>query len=1368
MTVKRKTVKNIHNQQYWQTLLQNFTITTKIWLESFELKNPQTTKPCYQQRRLTLNPTLTLALKKLAKNLNIPVSSLLHSAFGLLLNRYSATNISYYATALSKKTLKLNYVAPILPVKSVLKENETFQNYINALHQQLQQSSQLSPSLPQPLDITSLNYLFLDSSLEFPKKVKKIALNEDINQFSLIFQPEIKTSIKLMIYYSNIKFSAESIKRFFNHYLHILSEILRDINQPVMHFSLLTPHEKRLILKSWSCPKSPLSPAQTQCAHDQFSHHAMHFPDNLAVTYLHKSLTYGELEKLSNQLAHYLIEKNLKRGDSIAVLMERTPTILITMLAIFKIGAIYVPVNTQYPDERIHFVIKDCNAKIIIVQNTERVPSEFIAKTLILDEDYGLLKSYNHLAVPLTVSLNDIAYIIYTSGTTGIPKGVMNRHAGLTNLIHWYQTQFAVTDIDRSSQFASQAFDTFFCETIPYLASGASIHIIDDNSKLTPSTLLAWLAQEKITVSDLPTAYAQILLTMTWPEKLALRLLKIGGESVTHYPNQLFSFDIWNGYGPTEATVETIYMQIYQANIPLAEQASKHMPPPIGKPITNTEVYLVDQNLQPIPVGIAGEILIGGAGLAAGYINRPELTQEKFITNPFDLKNESKLYRTGDLGRWLPDGTIEYIGRIDSQIKIRGYRIELSEIETTLSQFPDVGEIIVIAKKTQQEQKNLFAYLVPNLDRIRIPYQEKCLLTINEIKFYELITDDISKNGIALTGLTDNLPFDQIIRLHIKLPGMNDRYWFTGRLIWQHEQRAGIQFESTSAQKTILKKSIEYYLANNNLMDILESATAKRSLRKALKKKLPDYMIPSVFCVLPKFPLTFNGKIDIKALPHPKEAEKLFEKRFVGPNTPTERKIVVIWQELLQKNQISLTDNFFDLGGNSLLVSRLSLKIFQDFNISIPAKIFIDLPFISVLAEYIDSQGTQYSTISAVQEEIKHDTVLPEDILPSKNPNPNIKSPRGILLTGAGGFLGIYLLRELLTATDAKIYCLIRKGEFESAAKRLIETIHKFHLENEISLTNRRIIIITGDISFDKFGISAEQYNSLAEKIDVIYHCGAQVNTMASYSNLRNSNVQGTLEIIKFATQTINKSIHYISTLSAAYKLDANGNFAEEFPGNEENNLVGGYAITKWVSERLLTQIKNRGLTVSIYRSGYILGQSDTGITNLNDALLLLIKGCIQLGFAPAWEDKITLLPVDFVSQATIQISLAYPETSLVYHLDHPTGILWTDLISWLNNAGYSIKLCSHADWLKHLIQINQENALYHFLPNYLAEKHHLITPGTGMQNTLTALKKIQITFPKIEDPLLKIYLNYLCNVGFLPPPQEDFSKPRDSYAKYS
>ncbi len=1357
---------------YWDTLIGEFTAQPHISFEGYacDIQNKKEKADPWHYDTLTLTAELSVAIQQFTSQQHLSPLTLIYSAWALLLNRMALANDLLFGSG--ELTIDKQITLPFMPVRSQLEPATaatspttcseetacigiTLLDFCKQMNVQLRTSRAQLPTLAQATLPGGFDrYLLLLTAGD----INAVSLPCSPADHPLVLRVCPQQTDTLALASASHIFTAESHAQLIEHLLLIIAKIVATPNQAVSHFSILTPadHEKL------TCFSQPHVVALTQggvlaSVHEQFTRMALQAPQALAVSYHETIMNYQQLDALSNQIAHFLHKKNLRAGDTVAVLMERSPLLIATMLGIFKADVVFVPINPKYPDDRIQFILNDCTAHLILVNNTQRIPQDFLYRTTVLDEHAGQLKSFP--TTPLNTLLNknkeDIAYIIYTSGTTGHPKGVMINHISITNLAHWYKTHFRLQACDRASQFNSAGFDAFFCEVLPTIAVGASIHIIDDSNKLSPNQFLDWLATSKITICDLPTAYGQILFNLPWPAVPQLRLIKIGGESISHYPKQVFTFDIWNTYGPTEGTIETTYHKIFSANLALDQQPCQHLPPPIGKPLHNVYCHIVDAHLQRVPPGCIGELLIGGINLSPGYFNRAQLTREKFVPDIFSDNPAARLYRTGDLARWLPDGSIEYIGRLDHQIKIRGYRIELGEIEAALSQYPDVNEVMVLARENVSGQKTLVAWLVPNLERIRVPWQERCLLGAEGSQYHQIYSEDISREGIAISSIPDDTVVGQKIRINIKLPGSSDPTWLTGQIAWRYEQRAGVHFDQNEKQQPLLKKSIEFYLATHNLMDTLQSAAAKRNLKKALKKKLPEYMIPSVFSIQPRLPLTFNGKIDWKALPPPQDFERLLERTHVAPRNATEQAISDIWCEVLDIPTMSMTDNFFDLGGNSLKVAHLSVKLLEKFKLAIPAKILFDLPFIPIMAEYIDSNGEKFTDNSRIQEEISRDVILNDDIMPTKILRSHLNQPKEILLTGAAGFLGLFLLRDLLQNTEAKIYCLIRKGGFETIASRMMMQLEQFGLSADVSLANRRIALIPGDISLHQFGLPAELYDNLVKKVDCIYHCGAQVNTMAAYTHLRGSNVQGTIEVIRFATQGHDKPIYYVSTLSAASTLDTNGRFAESWPEPHATGLYGGYAISKWVSERLLVQAMQRGLPIQIFRSGYILGEVKTGITNLNDALLLLVKGCIQLGVAPDWKESITLLPVDFISRAIVGIASHQPSKCGVYHLDNPLGLLWVDFMNWFAQQGYRIKCVPHAEWLQKLAAAGRDNALYPFLPHYLSLPTPPETPPTAMDNTQQLLEKINIPYPVIGDAALRVYLDFLLDKKFLPQPAE-------------
>ncbi len=439
------------------------------------------------------------------------------------------------------------------------------------------------------------------------------------------------------------------------------------------------------------------------------------------------------------------------------------------------------------------------------------------------------------------MSPEQLAYVIYTSGSTGRPKGVPITHASLCNLICWHQQAYAVKPSDRATQIAGPAFDASVWEIWPYLTAGASVHIPDDSTRLDARRLVRWLSERQITLAFLPTPLAEAALRESWPQNSALRVLLTGGDRLNQRPAQKLPFRLVNHYGPTENTVVSTCAEV--------EEGASSAAPPIGRPLPNTQAYVLDAHLQPLPIGVPGELLVGGVQLAAGYWNRPELTAEKFIPDPFSTTPGARLYRTGDLVRYLPDGNIEFLGRIDNQVKIRGFRIEPGEIEAQLAQHPAVREVAVIAREDTPGDKRLVAYLV--------------------------VAD-----------------------------------------------------------------------SPRNLADQLRALVCATS---------PEYMVPGYFVILEALPLTPNGKLDRKALPTPSADALAPREGSVASRTPTEEIVMGVFRKVLGRADFGVFDNFFDLGGHSLMAARLVSQLRGASGLDLPLRNLFERPTVAALAERIDA-----------------------------------------------------------------------------------------------------------------------------------------------------------------------------------------------------------------------------------------------------------------------------------------------------------------------------------------------------------------------------------------------------------------------------
>ncbi|NEO73876.1 amino acid adenylation domain-containing protein, partial [Moorena sp. SIO3H5] len=693
----------------------------------------------------------------------------------------------------------------------------------------------------------------------------------------------IKEEITGICAYNRDLFEAETISRMLSHYENLLSAVVETSERPISQLPLMTQKELDQILVEWNNTKTDYP--DEKCIHQLFEEQVKKTPDAVAVVFESQQLTYFELNFRANQLANYLQSLGVKPEFLVGICVDRSLEILVGLLAILKAGGAYVPIDPNYPSERISYIIADSQVSVLLTVEKllDKLTQLQIKKNCVLkgqqiiclDAEWSQIYQENYRDIVETeVKPDNLAYVIYTSGSTGKPKGVAIEHQSLTNLVQAVRTEYGINNDDRVLQFASISFDVAAEEIYPCLVSGGTL-VLRTNQMLNSVSDFVKKSQDwEITIWDLPTAYWQEITRQLKQTSLRLpqllRLVIIGGEralplAVKSWYEEVGDYpQLINAYGPTEATVEatlckvTAEMMLRNAN---ANALQKELP--IGRPIVNVQAYILDKHLQAVPIGIPGELHLGGSGLARGYLHRPELTAEKFIPNPFEGDN-SKLYKTGDLARYLPDGKIEYIGRIDNQVKVRGYRIETGEIESTLTQHPTVKETVVLATEDNSGNKSLVAYIV--------------LLS---------------------------------------------------------ETPEGSQTEQIG------------------------------KLKQYLKERLPEYMIPSGFVLLPQLPLTPNGKIDRKALPVPDVASSV-STEYVAPETETQKALAEIWQEVLGIEQVGIHDNFFDLGGHSLTAVKLVSKISTIFNISLSVKTLFLQPIIADLSNSITElvQNKNFSTQS--------------------------------------------------------------------------------------------------------------------------------------------------------------------------------------------------------------------------------------------------------------------------------------------------------------------------------------------------------------------------------------------------------------------
>ncbi|MEG4329117.1 amino acid adenylation domain-containing protein, partial [Microcoleus sp. herbarium5] len=509
-----------------------------------------------------------------------------------------------------------------------------------------------------------------------------------------------------MVIYSADLFDEATITRLIGHFQTLLESIVRNPEQRIANLEYLSAQERYHLLVE--CNNTQADYPQDLCIHQLFEMQADRAPDAVALVFGEERVTYRELNLRSNQLARYLQKMGVGAEVLVGLCCGRSPDLIVGMLGILKAGGAYLILDPSYPAERSSFMVKDAQLSVVLTQQQwiENLRSPNL-QIVCLDTDWEMISQEIADNPTSAATAENLVYAIYTSGSTGKPKGVEIEHGSLLNLVFWHQREFGVSAGDRATQIAAIGFDACGWEIWPYLAAGASIYFPEDDIRRDPEKLQNRLVSKAITISFLPTPLAEKVLLLDWPQTTALRILLAGGEKLQQHPLKSHPFKLVNNYGPTENTVVTT-----SGYIPVTEQTD--IVPTIGRPIANTQIYILDKYLQPVAIGVVGELYIGGNGLARGYLNRPDVTAQSFIVNPFKPNSGERIYKTGDLVRYRADRNLEFLGRIDEQVKIRGFRIELGEIETLLTQHPAVQQTVAIASEDGQGDKRLVAYIALN------------------------------------------------------------------------------------------------------------------------------------------------------------------------------------------------------------------------------------------------------------------------------------------------------------------------------------------------------------------------------------------------------------------------------------------------------------------------------------------------------------------------------------------------------------------------------------------------------------------------------------------------------------------------------
>jgi len=1038
--------------------------------------------------------------------------------------------------------------------------------------------------------------------------------------------------------YNALLFEEATIKRMCGHFRTLLVGIAATPSRRVQELPLLTDTEMFQMLQEWNPPETSIGEAK--CVQVLFEEQAERTPDAVAIVFEGQQLTYRELNRQANQFAHYLQKQGVSQEVLVGIGVDRSLEMIVALLGVLKAGGAYLPLDPTYPQERLAFMIQDTRIPLLLTQAALRDTFKFEGISVCcVDTDRHLWAEESCENPASGATLDNLAYVIYTSGSTGTPKGVLVTHRGIPNLCAALISAYQITQNSRILQAASFSFDGAVAEIFATFLAGATLYLATKEHLHPGAPLLQTLRDHAITVFTLPPSALNMLDARNLPN---VRTVVSVGEACSAEVVARWQEGrrLINGYGPTETTVcATLNINVDTA-----------LPACIGRTIQNVTIYILNPSLQLCPIGVPGELHIGGVGLARGYLNRPELTADKFIANPFARRSGERLYKTGDVAKYLPDGRIEFLGRIDHQVKIRGYRIELGEIEAALRQHPSVADAAVLSRNTPSGDAQLSGYVV----------------------------------------------------LHPNQPA--------------------------------------------------NTAT----LRDALKMRLPDYMIPAVIIPLKSLPLTPNGKLDLHALPLPDSESVVVSETFAAPRNSLEHTLASIWRELLQLEIIGIYDDFFESGGHSLLTVKLIFRIKEVLQHDLLPKDVFEAPTIAQLAARIHSseRGAKNARPAV---DFSAEIALDPAITPHAGMR-NAASRPSVFLTGVTGFVGAFLLYELLHQTESDIWCLVRSASVEQGKQRIRTHLQSYYLWDEHF--EPRIFPVIGDLAQPFLGIPAQQFAELGERLTAIYHNGALVNFIYPYAGMKAANVFGTQEVLRLAMKNA-VPVHYVSTLSVfdSPLFLEKGVIYEHDPLDHVDTLQSGYAQSKWVAEQLIMEAGKRGLPTAIYRLGLISGQHETGVCDLGAFSCKMLKGCIQLGSAPDQNVLLDITPVDYVSKAIVALAQDQASIEHAFHIVNPNLLPWKTFVGWINDFGYPLRLIPYKTWQAELIglasQGRRDNALYPLLPMFMESDE---SPQTRIpqrfdcQLALQHLERFSIRCPLPDETLLRVYFKYFIQCGFLPP----------------
>jgi amino acid adenylation domain-containing protein/thioester reductase-like protein len=920
----------------------------------------------------------------------------------------------------------------------------------------------------------------------------------------------------------------------------------------------------------------------------------------------------------------------------VALYLERSPELHAAGLAVLEAGGAYLPLDPGHPRLRLAAMLHDAAAALVLTRRDmlDRLPAG--TRTLCVEEVHARTQPTHATGHP-AVDAGNLAYVIYTSGSTGRPKGALLSHEGLAGLAAHQSRYMHLGPGRRVLQFASAGYDASVWESAMALLHGGTL-VVAPSERLVPGLELTRLmCEERIHVATLPPSVLALLDPAAVP---TLDTLVAAGE---RFPKELAlrwarrGRRVLNAYGPTETTV---CAAIAECTSDLTAD------PPIGRPFAALRAYVLDRDASPVPIGVAGELCVGGIGLARGYLGRADWTAARFLPDPFAVEPGARLYRTGDRCRWRPDGNLEFLGRLDEQLKVRGHRIEPGEIESALVGHPGIREAAIVSRRGADGETSLVAYVA---------------------------------------GEPDGAP-----------------------------------------------------------------STAE--LRHHLAQRLPGFMVPASFVTLGSLPRTPSGKIDRRELPAPSGGRPAQDRPYVAPRDALEQTLASVWADVLGVERVGVDDDFFALGGHSMLAVRLTEAVRRATGLDLPLVALFQHPTVGLLARAARDLGA-WDAAAVPDPDLDREAVLDPSITGHGSRLALPAEPRRVLLTGPTGFLGAFLLQELLRRTSAEVWCLVRAADAQEARQRIEQVILTHGLRD---LDTSRVVALPGDLARPQLGLADDVFGELAATLDSVYHNGARVSLVEPYPMLKAVNVGGTREVLRLACHSRLKPVHFVSTLSVFPGASNGGQpaFREDDPPADWRALEGAYARSKWVAESLVRTARARGLPVAIYRPGRIAAHSRTAASNPRDLVPRMLEACVRLGAVPELDPGATVdwTPVDYASQAVVHLSRLPDAIGKTFHIANPTPPNWGELIEAVQGLGHALRVLPPDAWAAELTALVSERpsagrsadgAPPEWLPLILgARAKRRGDPRFDCRNTLEGLRGSGIACPRLDPGLIRAFLD--------------------------